>query len=115
MRQHPEIGAEVVRRVPCLKAIALSIRGHHERWDGKGYPDGLAREAIPLPARVFSVADVLDALTTDRPYRPASPMSAAREVITREAGHQFDPAVVAAFNTIPDQVFERIRGELAGR
>lgn len=80
--------------------------------DGLGYPDGLAGAEIPLAARVFSVADVLDALTTDRPYRPASSLAVARETISTQAGRQFDPQVVAAFNTIPDQTFVRIRTEI---
>lgn len=109
MTQHPVIGAEIVRGIDFLQGAAAVIRSHHERWDGQGYPDGLAGEQIPLQARVFSVADVLDALTTDRPYRPASSLASAREVITRESARQFDPAVVAAFNTIPDRTFERIR------
>jgi ribonuclease P protein subunit RPR2 len=112
MAQHPVTGAEIVGRIEFLKEAAAVIRSHHERWDGLGYPDGLAGEAIPLAARVFSVADVLDALTTDRPYRPASTLAAAREMISAESGQQFDPRVVAAFNTIPDQTFARIRTEL---
>jgi len=85
------------------------VRHHHERWDGTGYPDGLAGDEIPLAARVFSVADTLDALTTDRPYRPASDWTHAREEIRRVTGSQFDPEVVAAFDAIPDAEFERLR------
>jgi HD-GYP domain-containing protein (c-di-GMP phosphodiesterase class II) len=84
------------------------VRSHHERWDGHGYPDGLAEEQIPLAARVFAVADVFDALTTERPYRPASTLSVAREMITAESGKQFDPRVVEAFNSIPNATFEQI-------
>ena len=72
MSRHPVIGAEIVQGIEFLADAAEVVRSHHERWDGTGYPDGLAGEEIPLAARVFSVADVLDALTTDRPYRPAS-------------------------------------------
>ena len=71
MSRHPVIGAEIVQGIEFLAEAAEVVRSHHERWDGTGYPDGLAGEEIPLAARVFSVADVLDALTTDRPYRPA--------------------------------------------
>jgi ribonuclease P protein subunit RPR2 len=113
MAQHPVIGAEIVGGIEFLDGATSVIRSHHERWDGQGYPDGLAGEEIPLPARVFSVADVLDALTTDRPYRPASSLAGAREMISAESGRQFDPQVVAAFNTIPDQTFARIRREIA--
>ena len=70
---------------------------HHERWDGTGYPQGLAGTDIPLSARVFAVADVYDALTSDRPYRSAWPTERAMEHIRREAGKHFDPAVVEAF------------------
>jgi ribonuclease P protein subunit RPR2 len=111
MAQHPVIGAEIVRGIEFLGEAADVVRSHHERWDGGGYPDGLAGEQIPLAARVFAVADVLDALTSDRPYRPASSLRAARETITSEAGKQFDPRVVDAFNSIPDATFERIAAE----
>jgi HD-GYP domain-containing protein (c-di-GMP phosphodiesterase class II) len=85
------------------------VRHHHERWDGTGYPDGLAGENIPIPARVFAVADTLDALTTDRPYRAASTWAQARLVIREQAGTQFDPAILAAYETVPDDAFARIR------
>jgi putative nucleotidyltransferase with HDIG domain len=107
--QHPVVGAEILRDVDFLGEGKLVVRHHHERWDGTGYPDGLAGEEIPLAARVFSVADTLDALTTDRPYRPASTWSHARDEIRRVSGTQFDPAVVAAFDAIPDTEFERLR------
>jgi ribonuclease P protein subunit RPR2 len=108
MRQHPLIGAHIVRGIDFLGAAADVVRHHHERWDGQGYPDGLSGEQIPLAARVFAVADVLDALTTKRPYRRASSLGVAREIITEQAGAQFDPRVVDAFNSIPDATFERI-------
>jgi ribonuclease P protein subunit RPR2 len=84
------------------------VRSHHERWDGAGYPDGLRGEDIPLAARVFAVADVFDALTTDRPYRPASTLGEAREIIRGDSGSHFDPRVVDAFNAIDDETFIRI-------
>jgi putative nucleotidyltransferase with HDIG domain len=112
MAQHPVIGAEIVREIEFLGQAAQVVRSHHERWDGGGYPDGLAGEQIPLAARVFAVADVLDALTTDRPYRPASPLSVAREMIRSESGQHFDPQVVAAFNSIADETFQRIGMEV---
>ena len=110
--QHPVIGSEILRDVDFLGEGKLVVRHHHERWDGRGYPDGLAGEAIPLAARVFAVADALDALTTDRPYRPASSFAAAREVVCKESGRQFDPAVVAAYRQIPDSTFEALRDAL---
>jgi HD-GYP domain-containing protein (c-di-GMP phosphodiesterase class II) len=112
VRKHPVIGTEILRDVDFLGEGKLVVRHHHERWDGLGYPDGLAGEAIPLAARVFAVADALDALTTDRPYRPASPFSAAREEISRGAGSQFDPGVVDAYRQIPDATFESLHGGL---
>ncbi len=112
VRRHPIIGSEILRAVDFLGEGKLVVRHHHERWDGQGYPDGLAGEAIPLAARVFAVADALDALTTDRPYRPSSSYSAARQEIRAGAGTQFDPAVVAAFEEIPDETFARLRGAL---
>ena len=72
MRRHPEIGAEIVSHVEFLTTAALTVRHHHERFDGAGYPDGLAGAEIPLAARIFAVADALDAMTTDRPYRPGA-------------------------------------------
>ena len=112
MAQHPVIGAEIVCGIEFLEEAASVIRSHHERWDGHGYPDGLAGDQIPLAARVFTVADVLDALTTDRPYRPGCSLSAAREMIAAESGRQFDPQVVAAFNSIPDETLSRIRTQI---
>ena len=112
MAQYPVIGAEIVAGIVFLTAAAEVVRSHHERWDGHGYPEGLAREQIPLAARVFAVADVLDALTTDRPYRPESPLRVARETIGGESGEQFDPRVVEAFESIPDRTLERIAAEI---
>ena len=90
--QHPVVGAEILRDVDFLGEGKLVVRHHHERWDGTGYPDGLAGDEIPLAARVFSVADTLDALTTDRPYRPASDWNdGARARSAASRGTQFDP------------------------
>ena len=112
MEQHPVIGAEIVRGIDFLGDATRVVRFHHERWDGSGYPDGLAAEDIPIAARVFAVADVLDALTTDRPYRPASALAVARKMIVQGSGSQFDPQVVDAFIEIPDDAFERIAREI---
>jgi ribonuclease P protein subunit RPR2 len=108
MAQHPVIGAAIVRGIDFLSDAVQVVRSHHERWDGSGYPDGLAGEEIPVAARVFAVADVLDALTTDRPYRPASPLSEARGMIEAAAGSHFDPRVVDTFRSIDDDTFLRI-------
>jgi putative nucleotidyltransferase with HDIG domain len=112
MAQHPVIGAEIVRDIGFLRDATKVVRSHHERWDGSGYPDGLAQEEIPIAARVFSVADVLDALTSDRPYRPASTLAVARQMIVQGSGSQFDPQVVEAFIEIPDDAFELIAREI---
>jgi HD-GYP domain-containing protein (c-di-GMP phosphodiesterase class II) len=96
MRRHPEWGADMVERVPGLEEIARLVRAHHERWDGGGYPFGLAGEAIPLASRVISVCDAFEAMVSRRPYRaPLSVDSALRELLWA-AGSQFDPQVVAA-------------------
>jgi putative nucleotidyltransferase with HDIG domain len=102
MARHPVVGAEIVSGIAFLADAAEVVRSHHERWDGRGYPDGLRGGQIPIAARVFAVADVLDALTTDRPYRPAVPLEQARAMIDRESGGQFDPDVVTAFRGIDD-------------
>ncbi len=112
MARHPLIGAEIVSGIEFLADAAEVVRSHHERWDGSGYPDGLAGDAIPVAARVFAVADVLDALTSDRPYRSASPLGEAREQIRAGAGSHFDPRVVDAFQTIPDATLTAIGGSI---
>ena len=112
MEQHPVIGSQIVSGIEFMDPAVEVVRSHHERWDGHGYPDGLAGEDIPLSARVFAVADVLDALTTDRPYRPASPLRAAREMMVDESGTHFDPSVIEAFNSIEDETFERIAAQI---
>jgi response regulator RpfG family c-di-GMP phosphodiesterase len=109
MRTHPEIGKRVIDRIPFLKGAAPIVYHHHERWDGTGYPLRLAGEAIPLGARIFAIADALDAMTFDRPYSRAIPFETAAREIARCAGTHFDPAVVQTFLTIPLGVFEEIR------
>jgi two-component system cell cycle response regulator len=100
MRQHPVVGADVVSRMSTLRMIGPAIRAHHERWDGKGYPDGLAGEDIPLSARIVAVADAFGAMTSDRPYRKARAIDWALEELHRHAGSQFDPKVVDATEQI---------------
>ena len=112
MEQHAVIGAQIVSGIDFMDEAVEVVRSHHERWDGRGYPDGLAGDEIPLAARVFAVADVLDALTTDRPYRPASPLADARQMIAAEAGTHFDPDVIDAFNSIAAHTFERIAADV---
>jgi len=100
MKRHPEHGARIISRIPFLEDVSRIVRHHHERWDGQGYPDGLAGEAIPLGARIFSVGDSFDAMTSDRPYRRAMSVEDARREVLRCRGTQFDPHVVDAFMRI---------------
>lgn len=98
MRQHPTLGAKILQPLGFLSAEARGVRHHHERYDGCGYPDGLAGEAIPLPARIIAVADAFDAITTARPYRLPRPSREALADLVRGAGTQFDPAVLDALH-----------------
>ena len=108
MKRHPEHGARIIAKIPFLEDVSRIVRHHHERWDGKGYPDGLAGEQIPLGARVFAVADSFDAMTSDRPYRRAMSVADARNEVARCGGTQFDPQVADAFARIPDAELEAI-------
>lgn len=103
MRGHPVIGAQIVAPIRFLGEAVQVIRHHHERFDGTGYPDGLAGQAIPLPARIFAVADSFDAMISDRPYRRARPVQLALEEIEDGAGTQFDPQVVNAFISLVEE------------
>jgi len=113
MERHPVIGWEILRDIDFLGDAKLVVRHHHERWDGRGYPDNLAGEAIPPAARVFAVADTLDALTTDRPYRPAGSFAEAREIIGAGSGRQFCPSSVDALHAVSDERLEELRTEIA--
>jgi diguanylate cyclase (GGDEF)-like protein len=97
VRRHPEIGEQILAPVPFLQPIRRMVRACHERWDGKGYPDGLTGEGIPLEARIVFVCDAFHAMTTDRPYRSALPEGEAVRRLRRGAGKQFDPQIVEAF------------------
>jgi HD-GYP domain-containing protein (c-di-GMP phosphodiesterase class II) len=97
MRRHPLIAAEILKPISYLMPALPIPHFHHEKWDGSGYPDGLAGEAIPLAARIFAFADVYDALTSDRPYRPAWSQGEALEYIDKNAGTHFDPEIVPVF------------------
>ena len=111
MRKHPEYGARIVAGIPFLEDVSQIVRHHHERWDGAGYPDKLAGEAIPLGARIFAVADSFDAMTSDRPYRRAMSIEAACAEIMRCRGTQFDPVVADAFGRIGHERLARIAAE----
>jgi two-component system cell cycle response regulator len=100
MQRHSEIGERIVAATSTLKPIAHIVRAVHERPDGKGYPDGLELDEIPVPARVIAVVDAFDAMTHNRPYQRAVPAELALAELRRHAGTQFDPAVVEAFASV---------------
>lgn len=97
MTRHAVIGEQIIARVEHLRPVARIVRSAHERWDGTGYPDGLAGEQIPLASRILLVCDAYDAMTSDRPYRRAMSEEAATEELLDGAGSQFDPRVVEVF------------------
>jgi response regulator RpfG family c-di-GMP phosphodiesterase len=97
MRRHTVIGEAIIAVAPALRPVAALVRSSHERWDGRGYPDGLAGEAIPLGARIVAVCDAFSAMLQTRPYGETLDEEAALDELRRCAGSQFDPAVVAAF------------------
>ena len=108
IKSHPVVGAKILEPLRFLARETCAVRHHHERFDGTGYPDGLRGEDIPLVARVVTVADVFDAITSNRPYRTALPLAAAREEIARGCGSHFDPVVAEAFLRIPLARLEEI-------
>ena len=108
IKAHPVLGGEILNPLESLKEIVPLVRQHHERCDGKGYPDGLKEEEIPLEARIIAVADAYGAMTSERPYRLAySPAKAKRE-LKKHAGHQFDSQVVKALCLLPH--IESVKG-----
>jgi putative nucleotidyltransferase with HDIG domain len=109
MRKHPMIGAWIVNGVDSLRGASHIVLSHHEKFDGTGYPRNLRGLEIPLGARVFSVADTFDAMTSNRPYHQSRSTEEAREEIRRHAGSQFDPEVVERFLEIPVEVWDEIR------
>jgi response regulator RpfG family c-di-GMP phosphodiesterase len=113
IQAHPSIGADILGDVTLLQGNGIDVvRSHHERWDGSGYPQGLAGEEIPLGARIFALADTLDAMTSDRPYRRALSWERATEEILGQTGRQFDPHVVKAFS-VRERRLRRIYAELS--
>ena len=105
----------MLRKIPFLAEAAEIVFTHQEHYDGSGYPSALKGSAIPIGARIFAVADTLDAITSDRPYRVARTFDAAREEIMRCSGTQFDPAVVEVFLKIPNELWHELRSEITGQ
>ena len=112
MRRHPEFGWRMLANIPFLKDAAEIVYQHQERWDGRGYPRGLRGEEIIQGARIFCLADTLDAIVSDRPYRKGSSQEFALAEIGRLAGSQFDPGMVKTFLSIPASEWTRIRREI---
>ena len=109
MREHCYRGYQILKRIPFLTEAAEIVYSHQEKYDGTGYPRGLKADQIPLGARIFSVADTLDAMTSNRPYRAAQPFSVARDEIQRWSGRQFDPSVVRTFLEMPEHIWDDLR------
>ncbi len=112
MRQHCARGYEMVRKIPFLRNASEIVYAHQETFDGTGYPRGLHGEDIPLGARIFAIADTLDAITSDRPYRKGRSFAEAREEIKRYSGIQFDPAIVEVFLRMPESLWNDLRQQV---
>ena len=115
MREHCTRGYHMLRKIPFLAGAAEIVFCHQEHFDGSGYPSGLRGREIPVGARIFAVADTLDAITSDRPYRKSRSFDVAREEILRCSGTQFDPAVIEVFLKIPNELWQELRSEISGQ
>jgi putative nucleotidyltransferase with HDIG domain len=115
MKEHCSQGYQMLRKIPFLSEAAEIVYCHQEHYDGTGYPNRIRGREIPVGARIFAVADALDAITSDRPYRKSRSFDAAREEILRCSGTQFDPAVVEVFLKIPNELWQELRSEISGQ
>ncbi|HET7103729.1 MAG TPA: HD domain-containing phosphohydrolase [Terracidiphilus sp.] len=115
MREHCTRGYQMLRKIPFLSEAAEIVFTHQEHYDGSGYPNGLKGDQIPIGARIFAVADALDAITSDRPYRNARTFVMARDEILRCSGTQFDPAIIEVFLKIPVELWDELRAEINGQ
>ena len=111
MRKHPQHGQQILRGIAFLEGAARVVAQHHEKWDGSGYPLGLSGEDIDVCARIFSVADAFDAITSNRVYRKGKPYQDAAMELDEWAGKQFDPKVVEAFHRVPPQDWEELHDQ----
>jgi len=111
IRLHPALGFGLVKEIKLVRQVGNIILCHHERYDGKGYPARLKKDGIPLEARIFAVADALDAITSHRPYRKVRDFKAAKKEIVRNSGSQFDPQIVDAFCSLKLEKWEKVRFE----
>jgi HD-GYP domain-containing protein (c-di-GMP phosphodiesterase class II) len=109
MKAHPQIGYGLLSEFPAFQEEARIVLCHHERFDGKGYPRGKSGREIPVGARIFSIVDTLDAITSDRPYRAAQSFSKAQQEIEKVSGTQFDPLLVDVFERIPVEELREIK------
>jgi putative nucleotidyltransferase with HDIG domain len=112
MKEHCYRGYKIISRIPFLAEAAEIVYSHQERYDGLGYPRGLKGDEIPLGARIFAIADTLDAMRSDRPYRAAQTIQAARKEIAAWSGRQFDPQIVKIFLEMPDNIWEDLRHDI---
>lgn len=110
MRTHVMLGEEIVSGIGWLDGALAVVAGHHEKWNGSGYPRSLAGEAIPLAARIFAVADVFDALCSKRPYKEPMGFDAAMDILAKDTGSHFDPGVMAVFTPLAREIFDRLSG-----
>jgi len=113
MKEHAWYGYKIVKNIPFLSEASEIVYSHQEKFDGSGYPRRLKAEEIPLGARIFSIADTFDAITSDRPYRPRQSDEAARKEIAAWSGRQFDPRIVEVFLSMPDNIWDELRRDCA--
>jgi putative nucleotidyltransferase with HDIG domain len=111
IKAHPSDGAEILESIPTLQHLTAGVRYHHERWDGRGYPEGLSGEGIPLVAQIMAVCDAYDAMTSKRAYRDSCPPEDALAEVERETGTQFGPAAAEAFLKVPASIFRNLQAE----
>jgi putative nucleotidyltransferase with HDIG domain len=114
MQSHTVQGAKILETIPDLHSVIPIVRSHHERWDGRGYPDGLLGEAIPSLARIVAVADAFDAMTSDRPYRKGMPADIAFAEVRKQSGLQFDPKCAEAFLAIRLRLLQELQTDNTG-